>query len=199
MPAQGHIAKTTMHNCTPSRFEKLPGEIRNMIFSFTLIVPYGKIGITNFLHQIDLSPFSPELKGTFHGFACFPPTIKNDISFPLLRLNKSIHSEAIQYLYGHNTFHFHAQNFEALILDYPTGVLEFLSKLNPTARNAIRSVHLSVSQLFLNSFRWHPLCTYLASDMHLKRLQLLVICYPISARSHRISVQAEKFGIIALS
>ena len=200
----GIFLSTIMLDHVQSLLEKLPGEVRNMIFSYTLLAPERKFNIQKIEHRMPASQFFPEPKTRFRKFACMPRAHNKDVCFPLLRLNKSIGTEAIHYLYGKNTFILHATVFEASNRDpsYRSGITEFLSKLSLNARYAIRNVQLNVSQWMLNSTRWHPICAYLAMEMRLVNFQVIVVCVLVSCINRRSMINAqqeEKSSLSALS
>ena len=160
---------------TPFPFERLPPELRLLVYREALSGDARAQSITVALRR-DKHPYSK------FRFAGFPRGESKEINVGLLTANRLVHQEAIAILYQSRTFDF-TTNIARMV--------QFLSGLPEQARKNLHGISMELfdktepdrCQLHLkcnwgkgpdNRRAWSKACKYIAEDLNLKHLTLVV-------------------------
>ena len=174
---------------------RLPREIRQQIYIEALIGTSHKIVVKSFDNQAYIDDFGNNGLKTFYGNRASPhwetpvstfetatsSIYGKDITTGLLRVSKSIYSEAVPILYQSHTFDFGVDVF---------GIVPFLRKMTPLAQANVCSIHmehctLGTDQTFTSALEgpwhvrentqdWPGACGYIADNLRLKELSINV-------------------------
>ena len=177
---------------------RLPRELRQQIYIEALTGTSHKIVVKSFDNQAYKDDFGNSGLETFYGNRASPhwenPVSRfetatrsiygKDITTGLLRVSKSIYSEAVPILYQSHTFDFGVDVF---------GIVPFLRKMTPLAQANVSSIHmehctLGTDQKFTcplapleepwhvreNTQDWPGACRYIADNLQFKELSINV-------------------------
>lgn len=158
-------------------FERLSAELRVKVYEFALISPCGWFNITwDWNNPKVVRPrlsLTEELSQT---------ELLGKICISMLYLNKRIHQEACEILYGSNLFHFDVpvDDDRCWIGPHPDhNVITFLSSLSEASRGFIRSIRIYIATRRLENLSprsgWPFICRYLASKIQLRHLAIVVV------------------------